>query len=273
MMKSVVPAICFFGFLSVSCAAQVSVNPGWQQRDGLTTGSSQSQNVFATKLRGFTTIESKAENPRAAVTILNAKKESGIAALLKSHEVEKTIHYTTTKIVEWEKKPSSQFSQSTKLGLWPSSNLGSYTAITRVSFDISLEGLDADEMLVLPFEICKQLAACPALESNPIVVLYVGEVDETQIVKTKQLAYDEAAAEAISLATLSGRSLGKLAELTSRGEGTRWGSLRRTYGTAYGDDVADSSLSHFAPAENEVFGTDPLNLSRTYSIELRFDIN
>lgn len=54
--------------LSTPCTAQVSVNAGWQQRDGLTVASSQAQTVRATILRGFTTINAEAASPREAVT-------------------------------------------------------------------------------------------------------------------------------------------------------------------------------------------------------------
>lgn len=176
--------------------------------------------------------------------------------MLESRVLDNTIHFSTTRIAEWERKSAGQFYQSGRQGLWPSSDLGSYTAVTHVSFDMSIDDSEADDILVRPFGICQQLGKCPTFETNQFVMLYVREISRTQITRAKKQAYDEAAAEAKSLAALSGRPLASLAELACQVEGSWRGWSKRTYANAY-DDTKDNPLLHFSPAENEVFGTAP----------------
>jgi len=51
----------------------------------------------------------------------------------------------------------------------------------------------------------------------------------------------------------------------------RWGSsYRLSYGFWSRDEP--TALEHFSPGENEVFGTDPSNLSREFEVSLSFNI-
>ena len=101
-------------------------------------------------------------------------------------------------------------------------------------------------------------------------MLFVGEVDAVQIAKAKKLAFDEAHEEAKSLSALAGKSLGKMANISLDVSG-RWGSSYRLSYGFWGRDKP-TPLEHFSPGENEVFGTDPSNLSRKFEVSLSFNI-
>ncbi len=156
--------------------------------------------------------------------------------------------------------------------LLPTTESKEITAVAYVSFDIPVVEMTMDELVILPHDTCRRLRSQPVFESSKIYFLYVGELKESQVKDVSKKAYDEALTNAKSTIALSGRSLGKLAALTPEvnGRWRYWSEL--TYG--YWNDAATEKnpLSYFSPAENEVFGNDPSKLSRTYTVELRFDL-
>lgn len=265
---------CLWGLvLSQQCNAQLTVNGDWRERNGLTVASSQTVLVHASKLRGFTTIESADAEPRTAVSQVKEKKKSAMAALQTIGVPEKAAKITSTKIAEWnatQKGPVSY--QSNTISLSPRMDSSDCTAVAHLSFDIPVTGMDSDDLTVLPHELSKRLQTQPVFESSKFVWIYVGEVDSAQVKDANKRAYAEALANAKSLASLSGRSLGKLVSLTPEVNG-RWRYMSElTYGPWSDEAFRKSPTSNFSPSEDEVFGNDPSNLSRTFSIELRFSI-
>jgi len=156
--------------------------------------------------------------------------------------------------------------------LLPSTAWESYTARTHLSFDIPLGELDADERLLLIYDISQRLRKHTIFESCEIIVIYVGEVKDTQVADVTKKAYEEAHVHAKSIATLTGRSLGKLLALTPTiNDLSRYGS-KPSYSYLLEQMGEKKPLAHFAPAENEVVGFDAAELSQTHRVELRFEI-
>jgi hypothetical protein len=272
-MKTIITACFWVILLSHYCSAQMSVNPDWRERNGLTVASSQAISVPAKILRGFVTLESVDVEPRNAIANVSAKKKAAIGALRTIGISEDSIKTTSSRIPEWETTPKNwSFYGSTTNALLPTMESKEYAAVAYISFDIHLTEMTADELTILPHDTCKRLKSQPVFEASKIYFLYVGELKESQIKDVSKKAYDEALASAKATAALSGRSLGKLAALTPEinGRWRYWSEL--TYG--YWNDTAaeKNPLSNFSPAENEVFGNDPSKLSRTYTVELRFDL-
>ncbi len=268
-------AIVFLGILLTSpvCLAQLSVSPGWEERHGLTVASIQKVTVPASVLRGFVTLKSVDEEPRNAIANLNAQKKAAIAALTAIDVPESLIKTTRTKILEWDKSPNLlNVYRADSEALVPTTGSIDCTAIAHLSFDIAIAGVDPDELIVLPFDILERLKTTTVFESNNIHFLYVSEINDSQISEAKKNAYNEALASAQATAAISGRTLGKLVALTPEVNGS-WGYWSEpTYGYWNAQEASQNPISNFRPAENEVFGTDPFNLSRDYSIELRFKI-
>jgi hypothetical protein len=268
-------AIAFLGMVLTApvCLAQVSVSPGWGERHGLTVASNQKVTVPASVLRGFVTLKSVAEEPRNAIANLNAKKKAAIAALTAIDVAESSIKTTTTRILEWDTSPNILNVYRTESDpLVPTTGPADCTAIAHLSFEIAVAGVDLDEMIVLPFDILKRLEAVSVFESNKIYFLYVGEVNDSQINEAKKNAFEEAMANAQATAAISGQKLGKLVALTPDVNGGWWYQSEPTYGYWNRQDASQNPIPNFRPAENEVFGNDPSNLSRDISIELRFKI-
>ena len=251
----------------------MSVNPDWRERNGLTVASSQTVSVPAKILRGFVTLESVDVEPRNAIANLNAKKKTAIDALKTIGVHENSTKTTSTRILEWDTTPkTSNYYRSNTNGFLPTTDSDEYTAVAHLSFDIPLTGMDPDELIILPHDTCKRLKKETVFESRKIFFLYVGETKESQIADATKKAYGEALASAQSTAALSGRSLGKLAALTPETNG-RWRYWSEPSYGYWTDDAAEKNpLSNFSPADNEVFGNDASKLSRTCSVELRFNI-
>jgi uncharacterized protein YggE len=268
-------AIAFWGMVLTSpvCLAQLSVSPGWEERHGLTVASIQKVAVPTRVLRGFVTLKSVDAEPRDAIANLNAQKKAAMAALTAMDVPESSIKTTTTKILEWDKSPNVLNVYRTESdALVPTTGPRDCTAVAHLSFDIAVAGVDPDEMIILPFDILKRLESESVFESKRIHFLYVGEANDSQITEAKKKAYNEALAIAQATAAISGRTLGKLVALTPEVNG-RWGYWSEpTYGYLNAQEASQNPVSNFRPAENEVFGTDPFNLSRDYGIELRFKI-
>ncbi|MEO8271023.1 MAG: hypothetical protein ABI557_14970, partial [Aureliella sp.] len=230
--------------------------------------------VPASKIRCFTTIQSVAADPRTAIENLKSETKLIAEALAAIGLPENALNLTTTRILEWEKKPRGQnfYYPSHTNGLSPKADFQSYTAIAHASFDVSLDGVALDDLTLHPYEICQRLRGHTVFESREIIVLFVGEIDANQIANARKKAYNEAFDDAKTFASISDRSLGKIAALTPETDG-RW---RYWSGLAYGywsDENSDANpLTQFTPAENEIFGSDPLKLSRNITIELRFNI-
>lgn len=272
-MRTITTACFWVTFLTHYCSAQMSVNPDWRERNGLTVASSQAISVPAKTLRGFLTLESVHVDPRNAIANLSAKKKAAIDAFKTINIPEDSIKTTSSRIPEWDATPrTGSFYGVNTNALLPTTESKEITAVAYVSFDIPVAEMTMDELAILPHDTCKRLKSQPVFESSKIYFLYVGELTESQIKDVSKRAYDEAFTSAKSTVALSGRTLGKLAALTPEvnGRWRYWSEL--TYG--YWNDAAaeKNPLSAFRPAENEVFGNDPSNLSRTYTVELRFNL-
>jgi uncharacterized protein YggE len=272
-MRTIATAFFWVIFVAPYGSAQLTVNPDWQERSGLTVASSQTVSVPAKILRGFVTLESIDVEPRNAIANVSAKKKAAVAALKTIAVPEKSIKSTSTRIPQWDTAPKSMyFYGPNSNGLLPTTDSQEYTAVAHLSFDIPLAGMDLDELTILPHDICKRLEKQTVFESSKIYFLYVGELNESQIKDSSKKAYDEALASASSIAALTGRSLGKLVALTPEinGRWRFWSNL--TYGYRNDEAAEKNPISNFSPAENEVFGNDATKLSRTYTVELRFNI-
>lgn len=270
-MRTIAIAVFWVLLTAPVCCAQLFLNPDWKERNGLTVASVQKVSVPASLLRGFVTLKSVDEDPGKAIATLSAQKKAAIAALTAINVPEGSIKTTTTKILEWD-NPKSEFNyiSSDDEAIVPTTGAIESTAVTHMSFDISLVGVDSDERLILPFDICQRLEKTPVFESNNFHFLYIGEVNESQINEAKMKAYEEALASAQSSVALSGRKLGKLVALTPGVNGRWW--PEPTYGYWTAQAASRNPISNFRPAENEVFGNDPANLSEDHSVELRFEI-
>ncbi|HMP71520.1 MAG TPA: SIMPL domain-containing protein [Pirellulaceae bacterium] len=272
-MRTIATA-CFWVILAVPyCSAQLSINPDWRERNGLTVASSQTVSVPAKTLRGFVTLESVDVDLKNAVANVSAKKKTAVDALKTIGVPENSIRITSTRIPEWDTAPRAwNVYGPANIGLVPTTDSEEYKAVAYLSFDMPLAGMDPDELIILPHDTCKRLKKQAICESSKIVFLYVGELTDAEIKDATKKAYDEALANAKSTALFSGRSLGKLAALTPEMNGPWRYWSEPTYGYWQNEAAETNPLSNFRPAENEVFGNDASRLSRTYSVELRFNI-
>jgi hypothetical protein len=249
--------------------AQMSVNPDWRERTGLTVASSETIAVPAKVLRGFVTLESVDVEPRMAIKKVRSQKTAAIIALKSISVPENLIKTTATCIPEWEATTNIHAGAN---ALLPATDSQPVVAVAHVSFDILLVGMDSDELAILPHDTCKRLRSQAVFENSKIYFLFVGELTQHQVKEAFNKAYKEARANALSAVALSGRSLGKLEALTPERNGA-WGYWSKpTYGYWDGEDAKTNPLSNFVPADNEVYGNDASKLSRNYSIELRFNI-
>ena len=255
------------------CDGQMITSTDWTEHNGLTVTSSQTVVVPATKLRFFTTIESVEDEPRTAIEKLNLHKKSAIAALKEIKIPDGSFQFTPTKIHEWLPQTDKYFGWRAERGvLLPSTEWESYTARAHLSFDIPLGELDADERLLLIYDLSQRLRKHTVFESCEIISIYVGEVKEAQAADATKKAYEEAHAHAKSIAALTGRSLGKLLALTPTiNDRSRYGS-EPSYNYQLEQMGEKKPLAYFAPTENEVVGFDAAELSRAHRVELRFEI-
>ncbi|MBX3419174.1 MAG: SIMPL domain-containing protein [Pirellulaceae bacterium] len=271
MRPMIIAYLIFLGFTQIGFT-QMSVNPDWNERNGLTVASSQRIAVSAKKLRVFTTLRISDSDPRQAINKLNEAKTTVIKSLRAIGVAETAINFTSPQFAEWEHSSRTTYYYRQSDGIFIPSHFRTHSAVTYLSFDVPIETDNEDEITLLPYEISKKLSDIPELKLKKVVMLYIGEVDETQITEVNKRAYDEAMTYANSIAELSGRKLGKLQALTPQIDG-RWRYRSDlTYGSWNYDRVDDFPQANFHPSENELFGTNPQELSRTYSIELRFEI-
>lgn len=268
-----IAAACFGVILFASfCNAQLSVISDWRERNGLAVASSQTISVPAKSLRGFVMLESVDDDPRTALENVNAKKKDAIEALKSVAVLENSIKTTSVRILEWEpERKDSIFGGPNNSGALSVKESSESTAVVYMSFDIPVDGKNSDELTILPYDVCKRLEEKTVFESSKFFFLYVGEVSDPQIKEGLRKAYKEALANANSSAVLSGRTLGKLLALTPEVKGN-WSSLEPSYGIRNVEGSEKNPMSQFSPSGNEVFGMDPSKLSRTCSIELRFNI-
>jgi len=259
-------------FLAQLCNAQMSVNADWQQRDGITVASSQRVKVAATTMRCFTTIQTIGAEPRAAIENLKSQKKLIADAVNAIGLPKNTLKFTPTKILEWEIEPKNHWYRSDSTGLSPKTDLENYTAVAHATFDISLDDANADDLTLKTYETCQKLRGHSVFESREIVVIFVGKLDTKQIKDAKKRAFDEAFSDAKTLASISGKALGKMAALTPSIDGRWMYSADLGYQSWSQQRNTLNPLSGFSPAENEVFGSNAFKLARTFSIELRYDI-
>lgn len=102
-------------------------------------------------------------------------------------------------------------------------------------------------------------------------MFFVGELTESAINDATKTAHDEALAKCKQIASLAGRNLKKLVAITQDAGGANYGLVRPS---RYSNDgsTGKNPLCEFGPAENEVFGKDHSELTRTFSVTLRFEI-
>lgn len=255
-------------------AAQMSVNPDWRERNGLTVASTQTVIVPAKYLRCFTTLKAIESDPPAAILKLKDLKKAAKEALTTCGISEKDVSMTATRILETEWKTDAwRAAYGLTGGLLLPSNLESGTALSHVSFDIHLEATDPDELAALPYVIFKRLKEHNVFEACDFKFLFIGELEDSQMKDAYQKAFAEASSDAKAMAMLSGRSLGKLAAMTPEVNGRWWGWSAGYDGHSWDHNAALNPLSQFKPKENEVFGADPNELKRSCSLELRYSLD
>ncbi len=101
-MRTILMACCWLMLFSVNCCAQLSVNPEWRERTGLTVGSAQTVFVSANVLRGFVTLESIDREPRSAIANIASQKKAAIEALKAIGVSETSIKITSTQMLEFQ---------------------------------------------------------------------------------------------------------------------------------------------------------------------------
>lgn len=272
-MKTLSAAMLLVALLINQAKAQTSVNPGWYGREGLSVGSYQTVTVTAKTLRGFTSIEVVDQEPKEAIAKLKVARKSAIDSIKKELGVaDNAIKASPAMIAEWRDLPKSFGMWSREANTISPSELDEYTAVVHLCFDMTLKNFDEDELAILPLDVARRLKKQPEFESSDFVFLYAGEVSDEQANQATKRAYDEAFDNAKKLTTLSSRSLGKLVELTAGSEGSSRYWFDRGYGTLSTDKSKSSPLANFKPLVNEVFGTDPADLTRVYRVDLRFEI-
>ena len=259
--------VCFcliaFSSLSGECNAQLSLSQGSIcEQNGIVTSGSQVINAPAKKLRFFISFKAIDTDPPAAIAKLKTDKAAIIAALGKAGATEGSVKFSATRIREWEREEPGSFG-SGSVGLAPTVSGQDFTATTRASFDVTLEGLSPDEFPTKLHEVF-QLLPKPDFDSPKITVMYVGEVEAAQIAEARKKAYDTALAEAKALASLTNHTLGKLAAIKAS-------MTNEAASTSFFAQLEDVT-SNFAAQKNEILSPDPQSLSLDCIIELRFEI-
>ncbi|MFO0942668.1 MAG: SIMPL domain-containing protein [Pirellulales bacterium] len=268
-MRTLFP-IYFFLFILAAQSGHAQMFGAIQpERHGVTVSGSETVNIKAKYLRGFLTLKANESTPRLALISLNSKKQTAVELLLNSGLEKSKNKSSGVRVIDLDARPALQASLDPSIStLSTTPRVNGVVAAEHLSFDLPLHGLDEDAVALLPHTIREQLQANEQLQSSLIQMLYVGEVSEAQGREAFGLSIEKAKREAKTVAELAEVSLGKLVAITPQVYGY-WEHRNARTSDSQGFTTA---LELFQRSDNEIMGTDPKNLSRTYSVELRYDI-
>ena len=284
------------GVLTACCGApvhaQLTMNPNsWREGEGLAVASAQQVTAKATKLRLFTTLTATDKDARRAVSAL-AERKAATKEKLQSLDVKPdAISIRPTRLLEWNERVSDWWWSDPVYSIEVRRKQpGSYTAYAAVQVEWKIELQESDEMILLPVELIERLrrrnvfglgddpkADAKANAKCGIVMLFVGEISEESADGAMRRAIEEANAQAAKVATAMDKSLGRLLSVSPQEDGA-WGyEYATSYRTRYWIKDRDngdipSPLVDFTHSPSEVFGSDPTQLQRTYSMELRYEL-
>ena len=264
--------------------AQSSVNPSWTERNGLTATSEQEVIVKPTKLRCFSTLMVDDIDAKLAVQRLADKKKIVMEKLLKLGIDRAAIRFSQIRLPQWQNKIDQGYWPKEHTSMEVSKQLPSrHVAYTSLQIDLEIKEDGEVELILFPIEIVNRLRESqlvkgvditkPADFEPPLHMLFVGAITDAESNRAIKFAYDEASAQAETIAKLTGRTLGKLEALTPYIDGI-W-SFQRGY--KYGawtnpNKEIPNPMSEFSPLDSEVYGVDPTHLSRTFTVELRYKL-
>jgi hypothetical protein len=286
------PLVIFY--VAVPVRAQRTVNPNsWIQQDGLTVASSQEVTTRPTKLRLFATLTARDEDARRAVTSLAEKKKTARDKLQSLGVKPIEVRMSPSRILEWNSTTDDWWWYRLRYAMRvPGEQPSSYTAYAAVQVDWEIKEQTGDDLILMPIDLVGRIrdagvfgaARADRAQSDPddpareIYMLFVGDISEEAGTDATKRAYEEANAQAMKLAATTQRTLGKLATMSPRVEGTSFWLWDCEYATRYAFEsrenrVIPNPMSEFTHLPSEVFSADPADLHRTYSIELRFELN
>lgn len=290
-------------YIAVPVRAQVTVNPdSWRQEDGLTVASAQQVTTKPTKLRLFTTLTARDKDARRAVSSLAEKKKSATDKLQSLGVKPNIVTISPSRILEWHSRATdwSWYSPADPMHVL-NKEPSCFTAYAAVQVDWEIKEQTIDELILMPIDLIGQIRKAAAFEvagtdqaqsdsyyaACEIYMLYVGEISEEARTDATKRAYDEANSQAMKLAATTNRTLGKLVTMSPRVDGSWFWGWDYRYSTRYtgmggmgggfmriGGTKSEipHPMSQFSHLPSEVYGADPADLHRTYSIELRFEL-
>jgi len=289
---SLVASLALF-WLTVPAHAQFNVNPtGWMEKDGLTVASAQQVNAKPTKLRLFATLEARDKDVRRAVSRLADKKKSAGDKLRSLDPKPIALTFSPSRILEWTKISFLWWSDDDEYAIQvPDEPANTYTAYAAVQVDWELKDQASDELILVPIDLMGRIRGAGVFTSassgqtkvdtddspSEIYMVFVGEISEEAGTEATKRAHEEANGQALKIASVTNRSLGKLLSMTPRVDGAWswwWGHEHATkYPVRNSDKKATPHpMSEFRHLPSEVFGANPADLHRTYSVDLRFEL-
>lgn len=289
---SVVASLAVFWF-TLPAHGQFNVNPsGWIEKDGLTVASAQQVNAKPTKLRLFATLEARDKDVRRAVGRLAEKKKSAGPKLRSLDPKPAAVTFSPSRILEWTKSTFSWWWDDDEYAIQiPHEPASTYTAYAAVQVDWELKDQQSDELILMPVDLTGRIRAAGVFTSasadqtkadaddlpSELHMLFVGNVSEEAGTEATKRAYEEANGQALKLASVTNRTLGKLVTMAPRVDGAWYWWWGHEYATKYPVRNPDKKatphpMSEFRHLPSEVFGANPADLHRTYSVELRFEL-
>jgi uncharacterized protein YggE len=305
----IVGLICLGGVLPLLAQDANGLNAGEESSvDGIRTGSFQTVSTKPTKVRLYATLRAGAEDAAVAFRKLQEKRKSAIQLLKSLGASENAIEIARPSLLRSGRNDSGPITSPKVLSLRTSEEewLGVYVAHAAVKADWDAGKRDSDELELMAIDLMEQVRKSdvfgvvpPAKRTPtnqddwtysvdamacPVYVVFVGEISAEAGAAASKRAFDEAHAEAVELAAIAKRQLGKLKKMSRTIQGRREPPFYQAYSNY---DVVEWSMQNsaeyeksdfpnpmriFSSAEKEVFAENPAKLKRVYLIQLRFDL-
>lgn len=287
-------------------AQQMTTNPsGWMEQEGLAVASTQQVTTRPTKLRLFTTLTVRDKDARRAVSSLAEKKKSVKDGLQSLGVKPSVVTISPIRILDWNSGASGTGGGFFSVGDTDPMHVPNrqpllYTAYAAVQVDWEIKQQTSDELILMPIDLIGQIREAGPFDvdrtdqawsdhfavASEIYMLFVGDISEEASTDATKRAYDEANAQAIKLAATTNRTLGKLVTMSPRVDGYSFYHWNYQYATRYRfmggfggmggmgvkGLVVPHPMSQFGPLPSEVYSSNPDDLQRTYSIDLRFEL-
>ena len=250
--------------------------------EGLTVAGVKEVNVEATHVRLFAVLSESNENAKEAILNLEERKKSATTALIKLGCVPGSINFTSTKLDSWEWNSTQPWQSSYDIALkvpnFEPLNSKAYTSL-RVDWEYKANTGGGPQLFLL--DLVDQLRTSKVLcgeEERPedfagnVFIAFVGRISNDKAQSAFKSAVQDADVQAAEIAKLTARELGKLKSIVPQVADemklfTTLSSSLYPAGSNWPNPFAQLPKS-----PDEVYGSDPARLSRSYKVELHYEL-